>query len=436
MAWLLILIFLPGVGLVLYFFFGWEKRHRRQISSQDLDELKWHTANNYPQLLHIDKDDPLRDLHRLLWATNKAYPLDGNSAEVYTDFFEMTDNLLKDICEAKDHIHFEFFKFEDDEIGNRIADLLIRKAQEGVKVRMLYDGFSNYSRRSLFKRMQNGGVDVHAFLKVSLFDDMINYRNHRKIVVIDGCIGYLGGMNIAQRYGDGLGWGNWRDTHMRIHGPACSELQTIFLMDWQYTTKERIRESRYYPVLAPTGKLTMQIANSSPLDEWNVIMQGTLRMITQCRRYIYIQSPYMIPTEPILTALRNAALTGVDVRVMIPYRGDHGKLTVLASRSYVKDVTEAGVKVYFYKKGYMHSKAIVADDLVCTIGSTNMDVRSYEQDFEVNAFIYDCEFAVKMREIFLKDQDDCEFVEPEEWKKRSGWEKYKESFARIFSPLL
>ena len=213
-------------------------------------------------------------------------------------------------------------------------------------------------------------------------------------------------------------------------------MQTCFIVDWQFSSRQVLDACRYYPALSPKGPVTLQVATGGPMDEWRVIMQGIVQMIASSREYVYVQSPYLVPTEPVLLALRNAALSGVDVRVMIPYRGDRGIIVPLASRSYVDEVTAAGVKVYFYSGGYMHSKAIVCDDRVSTIGSTNMDVRSYEQDFEINAFIYDREVAVTLRKAFLHDQLDSWLVDPAKWAGRSWFKRYKESLARLLSPLL
>ena len=213
-------------------------------------------------------------------------------------------------------------------------------------------------------------------------------------------------------------------------------MQTSFLVDWQFSSKAPLFSEKYYPQAPTDGDILMQVATSGPMDEWRVIMQGIVQMIAQSKEYIYIQSPYLIPTEPVLLALRNAALSGVDVRIMIPYRGDRGIVVPLASRSYVKDVVSAGVKVDFYENGYMHSKAIVSDDRVVTIGSTNMDVRSYEQDFEINAFIYDRELAKKMKHIFLEDEKHTWRVDPEKWADRPWPVRFKESLSRLLSPLL
>ena len=437
-CWILIICILPVFGLVLWFFFGTSKRNKRLIDEKQLKVLKSIVVRTYPDRIEENIQGNSADLSKLLWMTGRSIPLKGNSLKVYTVCQEMYDDLVRDLKTATDHIHFEFFKFEDDQIGRRIGEILIAKARAGVQVRVQYDHVANYSRGKFYNWLKEGGVEVEPFLKVSLpfLSSDTNYRNHRKIVIIDGRIGYAGGMNIAQRYATGIKRGNWRDTHFRVVGPAVSEMQVVFLTDWCFSRKELLDDQRFFPRVESDDNVTMQIASSGPMDQWNVTMQGMMRIITRAKSYVYIQSPYLIPTEPVMSALRDTALAGVDVRLMIPYHGDRGVIPALASRSYVAQALEAGVKVYFYNGGYLHAKTIVSDDEIVTIGSTNLDVRSFEQDFEINAFIYDSNLAVQMKEIFLRDQDDCSWVTAEQWAYRPKLEKVKESVARLFSPLL
>lgn len=438
LAWILILILLPGLGLVLYFLFGTNKKSNRLISDEKLDMLKSRSIRANGDMIDTEVPGGHRDLATLLYMTNKSLPMKGNELEVFTDFDNMSQALIRDIRQARDHVNFEFFKFEDDNIGHRIADELIALTHRGVEVRVTYDAAANLTRVRFYRYLRKAGVRVKAFLPLVLpfLSTNDTYRNHRKIVVIDGKIGYVGGMNIADRYSIGIRSGDWRDTHLRIEGPAVSELQTAFLVDWQFCSKEFLCEERFYPRIEARGGSCVQIATSGPMDEWNVTMQGIIRLVTQAKRYVYLESPYFIPTEPVMMALRNAALSGVDVRIIIPYHGDRGIIVPLASRSYVEEALVAGVKIYFYNGGYMHSKTSVADDSVASIGSTNLDVRSFEQNFEVNAFIYDPEVAVQLREAFLKDQANSREVSLEGWRQRPRWERLKESVARLFSPIL
>ena len=438
LAWILILCLLPGLGLVLYLLFGTDKRKDRLISDKRLDQLKSEVAASNSLMLRKQVPNGHEDLATLLWMTNKAIPLAGNDVKVYTSFDPMLEDLLTDMDKATDHVHFEFFKFEDDKVGRKVGEKLRELAARGLEVRVTYDSAANLTRYKFYRWLRKGGVQVHSFLPVILpfLTSTTNYRNHRKIVVIDGKVGYLGGMNIADRYSKGIRGGVWRDTHARIQGPAAAELQTAFLVDWQYCSRRFVSGDRYFPCVEPCGDSIVQIATSGPMDEWKVTMQGMIRLITQAQRYVYIESPYFIPTEPVMLALKNAALSGVDVRIIIPYYGDKGVLVPLASRSYVEEALSAGVKIYFYGGGYLHSKTLVSDGTVCTVGSTNLDVRSFEQDFEINAFIYDAAVSRKLRDAFLSDMENSTRVTLEQWRKRSTWEKFKESFARLFSPIL
>lgn len=251
--------------------------------------------------------------------------------------------------------------------------------------------------------MREAGIEVRSFLKVRfpLFTSKVNYRNHRKIVVIDGRVGFVGGMNLAERYMRGVAWGIWRDTHLLLEGKAVHGLQTAFLLDWYFVDRTLITSARYFPKIDCVGSALAQIVTSEPVGPWREIMQGLCMALMGARKYFYMQTPYFLPTESVLVAMRTAALAGVDVRLMIPMRAD-SRLTHLASCSYLADVLQAGVKVYFYKKGFLHSKLMVSDDELSTVGSTNIDFRSFEHNFEVNAFVYDVETALQMREIFCK----------------------------------
>ena len=438
-AWCVVLAFMPVIGLLLYILFGMDNRHRRLIKEDDLSRLKGITEIIQGEDISSDIPAQYKPLAGMLHKMNRAYPLSGNNVEIITDFQTMSDRLIADIGSARQHINMLFFKFEDDEVGRRIADALIKKAEEGVQVRLIYDDAGNLMvPRRFYKKLRKHGLQVRGFIKIFLpiLSRDYNSRNHRKVVVIDGKVGYMGGMNIAQRYAEGLKWGIWRDTQIRIMGPAVSELQTSFLTDWKFTKGDTPDLGLMYPYNAPCGNTLMQIVTGGPMDKWNAMMQAYMTAIVSARSYAYLQSPYFIPPEPIMKVLQNAALSGVDVRVMIPYRGDKGVLTPWASRSYIKEALNAGIRMYLYRKGYMHAKTLVIDDSLVTIGSTNIDFRGFEQDFEINAFMYDENLARQQHDLFIEDQKDAELIDPLEWDKRPLLDKAKESAARIFSQVL
>lgn len=438
-AWCMVLVFMPIVGLVLYILFGMDNRHRRQIKDEELCALKEITEKIHNAEIVDPSSVHHSNLAQMLNATNRSHLLNGNKVDIQTDFKTMSDCLLRDIESANHNINVLFFKFEDDRAGKKLRNALIKKAAEGVDVRVIYDAVGNITvSRRFYRYMKKHGIKVRPFLRLYLpiLSRDYNSRNHRKVVVIDGRIGYMGGMNIAQRYADGLKWGIWRDTHIRITGPAVSELQTSFLTDWKFTKGDECRLDDMYPYNPPCGNSVMQIVTGGPMDKWNIMLQAYMTAIANAREYAYMQSPYFIPPEPLMKALQNAALSGVDVRIMIPYRGDKGILPPWASRSYMKDALMAGIKFFFYRKGYMHAKTLVIDDDLVTIGSTNIDFRGFEQDFEINAFMYDEGLAAIQKSIFLEDMKDCVQVHLENWEKRSRIDKAKESFARIFSQVL
>lgn len=438
MAWILVLMFLPVAGLVLYYFFGRSYRRRRIINK------KWHGRLLEKSLVEYvaQESQVLPESYErfvsLLRSTCHALPFNGNNIEIYTTGKSMLHALLRVLYSAERHIHMEFYIFEDDAVGRLVRDVLVEKAREGVEVRVLYDDVGCWRvPNSFFEEMREAGIEVRSFLKVRfpLFTNKVNYRNHRKIVVVDGCVGFIGGMNIASRYVNGVSWGIWRDTLLRVEGKAVYGLQMVFLYDWFFVDRTLMTSSSYFPKLRPCGSSLVQIAAGAPVDSWRGIMQGIVKAISGAKHYFYIQTPYFLPTEAVLNAMQMAALAGVDVRLMLPLRADN-RLTHLGSCSFLADVLQAGVKVYFYSKGFLHSKLMVSDDMLFTIGSTNMDFRSFEHNFEVNAFVYDSKEALKARDIFLQDQRDCQQVFLKAWRKRPWYRKLLESMSRLWAPLL
>ena len=433
-AWILVLVFVPVMGILLYYLFGFPAKDRPLISDERLQILKSYTAP-----LCTEGEDRVNPLIPLLQRVNQSYPTRGNGIEFYTAFADMFQALKADIQAARHHIHLEFFQIESDPVGDELSDLLINKVKEGVEVRVIYDAAACWLvPRSFYRRMQNGGVQIKAFNPIfPILSPFSNYRDHRKVVVIDGKIGFTGGMNIAERYLLGVRGGIWRDTHMRMIGPSVSELQTAFLSDWQFTRKEWIHDDVYYPVpLRSDQNLLIQMISSNPTDSWRVMDLSISQTIFSSRRYLYLQSPYFLPSESIRVSLHAAALSGVDVRVMIPTQPDKGHITINASRWYVEQMLQAGVRFYFYDNGYMHSKTIVSDDQITSIGSVNIDSRSLSQAFEIDAFIYDREVALHQKQLFLDDIKFCHELDLKTWQQRPRWDRVKESFCHLLAPLL
>jgi cardiolipin synthase len=342
------------------------------------------------------------------------------------------------IAGARHHIHLQYYIFEADKIGYQVKEALIKKVREGVEVRVLYDDVGSWSaRKRFFKEMETAGIEIHAILKVvfPILTSKVNYRNHRKVVVIDGRIGYMGGMNIADRYVTGNRIGTWRDTHFKMTGPGVYGLQSSFILDWYATSNQLIKGDPYYRVLQKSDDTKMQIVMSGPAARWRTLMQAFIFCISNAKKYIYIQTPYFLPTEALNLALEMAALGGIDVRLMIPKFSDT-KSARLATCSYVDKMLKAGVKFYFYTQGFLHSKLLLVDDKICCFGSSNFDFRSFEHNFEINAFVYQEVFALKMKAMFIHDMKDCELIPYIVWRKRPITQRLLESFMRLFAPLL
>jgi cardiolipin synthase len=439
-AWVLVLMFLPVVGLLFYFFFGRSRRRERIISRKSFNRLLKKPMAEYLSQSKIELPQPFDRLAKLFEHTNQSLLFDGNDVEVFTDGCTKLHSLIRDLYKATHHIHMEYYIFEDDPVGRLVRDVLIDKARQGVEVRVLCDDVGCWHVPTrFFERMLEVGIEVRHFLKVRfpLFTSRVNYRNHRKIVVIDGCVGYVGGMNLAYRYMRGVEWGVWRDTHIRLFGRAVHGLQTAFLLDWYFVDRTLITSSKYFPRIESTSTpgVIAQIVTSDPVGPWKEIMQGMVKALLGAKRYFYIQTPYFLPTEQLLFAMQTAAMSGVDVRLMLPEKAD-SNIIQFASRSYLADVMSAGVKVYFYKKGFLHSKLMVCDDMLSSIGSANLDFRSFEHNFEVNAFMYDAATAVRMKEIFMADQRESTQIYLKNWEKRGWRKKAVESVVRLLAPLL
>jgi len=440
MAWMLVLMFIPFLGIILYIFFGQNTRKERKIWQQSLDQLTKRSMLEFVEQKDFNIPEEYRTISNLFMNQNLALPFKNNEVEIYTSGYDFFPSLLMEIGKAEHHIHIDTFIISDDPLGRIIADALIDKAKQGVEVRLIYDDVGSWrTPNSFFTRMRNEGIEVYAFMPVRFpaFTSRVNYRNHRKICVIDGEVGFIGGMNIARRYVQGTPKQSWRDTHVKLTGAAVYGLQRAFLVDWYFVSKVFITERSYYPeIIIGQNNSLVQVVTSSPTSLWPEIEQGYVRILTNAKHYVYMETPYFLPTDPILFAMRVAALSGVDVRLMIPYETDT-KVVEWASRSYVIEASKAGVKILLYRKGFNHSKLLVSDDAMATIGSTNVDFRSFENDFEANAFFYDKKIALQVKEVFLADQkDSIDLDDVRRFIKKPFLQRLWESFVRLLSPLL
>ncbi len=437
-AWVLAVVFLPFVGIIWYAFFGQDATKRQVISRRMYSKLKKRPLDGMETQVEHTFPEAHVTLIRLLQNMDYTPLLGGNDVMLFTNGKDKFSHLLADIEKAQKHIHVEYYVLHDDELGLAFQETLIRKAKEGLEVRVIYDSFgSRKAKKKFFEDFRKAGIETEPFLKLnfSALTSRLNYRSHRKIVVIDGKIGYVGGMNVADRYVKGLDWGCWRDTHARIEGKGVQGLQSVFLIDWYFVSQTLITSRDYFPLLENYGACPMQIVNSGPLSEMNEISHGIMQAIYDARKSILIQTPYFLPPEAMADALQAAAIRGVDVRIMMSKRSDV-TLVQRASFSYIKDMLEAGVKVYMYHKGFLHSKMMVFDNSLTLIGSANFDSRSFEQNFEVEAFIYDENLGRIAYDIFMDDQRYAESVSMKEWLKRPVVGRFVDSLMRLFAPLL
>jgi len=442
MAWALVIWFVPVVGIVFYLFFGVNTRKERLISQRSLDMLSKRSMLEFVEQRDLRLPEEYKPIIDLFVSENFSLPFKGSEVKIHTDGYSFFHALLKEIASAKDHIHLDMYIFEDDALGNMVRDALVAKAREGVEVRLIYDdvGCWNVSNR-FFERMREEGIEVAPFLPVRFpsFTSKVNYRNHRKMIVIDGRTGFIGGMNIALRYVKGTKSQPWRDTMLQITGSGVYSLQRAFLVDWYFVDRNLISNRKYYPHPSEESshnESLLQIVTSGPDTPYPEIMQGYVRMILAAKKYIYIETPYFLPTDPVLFALKTAAAGGVDVRILVPLRSDT-KFVEWAGRSYLREMVKAGVSVSYYKTGFLHSKMIVCDDAICSCGSTNVDFRSFENNFELNAFIYDTKVAIAMRDIFLEDtSQSLLFTDMPQRVKPNILKRLVESLVRLMSPLM
>ena len=439
LAWVIALIFLPGVGLIFYAFFGRSLKGMHLISRRNKRKLFHNRTNKKVDINDLELTKEEKQIVKLTHNLSR-YPFTlNNDLEVYTDGPTKFENLKRDLKNAKESILVQYYIFQDDKLGKEIADILIEKAREGVTVKVIYDHVGSFSsKKKFFRHMKENGVDVHPFFRVTFpqLANRINWRNHRKIVVIDREIGYIGGMNIASRYLEGMEDGSmWRDTHFRVKGEIVESLLYSFVIDWNFLTKQPTLDRIKAKENTESGKKGMQLITSGPTEAWDNLSLIFLKAISAASKCIYIQTPYFLPTEALLQALQAAALAKVDVRIMIPSKSD-SKMLQYASYSYVTQCLKSGIKVYLYSPGMLHAKVMIIDDSFVTAGSVNFDFRSFENNFEGNILIYDPETNRKMKDIFFDDLAKCKKLTVTEWKKRPVYYKVLESLVKLMSPIL
>lgn len=446
-SWVMVLILLPVVGIIFYLYFGQNYRKSKIFSRkgifdyQKIESLSKIQIKKLPnnKFLENKKIKDKLNIITLLLNNSKALLSEKNKVKILKNGKQTFGSILYELENAKHHIHIEYYIIANDKIGNQIKEILKRKAKQGVEVRLIYDDVGSWSLKKRYIRsLQKAGIEVNCFMPVRFpfLTSKINFRNHRKIIVVDGKIGFVGGLNIADYYITGTKkLGPWRDTHLRLEGESVLSLQIVFLIDWYFITKKLIDGEKYFPENKVVDEHLVQITASGPDSDWASIMQAYFVAITTAKNYIYISTPYFIPNESILTALRTTALSGVDVKIILPCKSD-SVMVYWSSMSFIQNLLEAGIKVYFYQAGFPHSKLLMVDDVFSSVGTANLDYRSFDHNFEVNALIYDESVAVELKQNFIEDLNNSKQIFLNEWKKRPIVNKFKASIARLFSPLM
>lgn len=449
-AWLFLLFVVPILGFVIYIFFGRAVRKKREqgFHHNQIDDvkerMKTQLSDATNKINHSDNRLVKKhaDIVNTLLTKEPTFLSYDNNVDIYTDGHALFDQMKEDLRNAKSYIHLEYYVLKLDKLGSEIVDILQQKAEEGLEVKILYDAVGSKTvHKSKFKKFQEAGGQVEAFFqaKIPLINFRLNNRNHRKILVIDGMTGYVGGFNIGDEYlGLDENFGYWRDTHLRVKGDGVDALQLSFIHDWNSQSHREQLEfnDKYFPDNAKQGgDVPMQIALSAPSDNWHQIEFGYMKMIMNAKESIYMHSPYFIPDKGYINALRIAAKAGVDVRLIIPNKPDH-IFVYWATITSVAQLIRDGVKVYTYENGFIHSKMMIIDDEVASVGSSNMDIRSFELNFEINAFMYDENIVKELKAAFIEDMKVSKELTEERYEQRSNWIKFKQSIAKLASPIL
>ncbi len=447
-AWLLVLLFVPVLGFVIYMVFGRDSRREKMFLEKEKYDRAVYRSDVESVRKNREQKQSIRNKELLLEHENLAdlahlhmnsgsWLTFNNKLDYYNNGEDKFRALIEDIRRAKKHIHLEYYIWRGDGLGRRIMEELTQKAAEGVEVRILYDGIGNARLpANFFEPLHKAGGFTAAFLP--RFIVRLNYRNHRKLAVIDGEIGYIGGFNVGDEYlGIKKRYGPWRDTHLRFQGDAVDQMQMRFIKDWNFTSpKGRIEISEaYFPEREQIDGVPAQIVSSGPDTRWNNVRNGFFKMMNEAESHIYLTTPYFVPDDSIFESLRVAALAGLDVRIIFPGNPDHF-FVYWASMSYLGELLEAGVRCYQYERGFIHAKVLTIDGRVATVGSANMDVRSFVLNFEVNAFLYDRETTEFLEKEFENDLHYCVEITKDWYYRRKWWFKVKEAVARLVSPML
>ena len=442
-SWLIILLVLPGIGFIIYLFFGQNLSRQKIFREKKVTDEK--KVKELLEKFRREKEnsnisEEFMDLINMNYNNSGALYTVGNKVDTFIDGEKKFAELINDIRLAKKFIHIEYYIFRMDNLGKVIINELKKKVDEGVEVRLLVDGMGSKSLRGKkINYIRSLGIKFYLFFPGILpyINTRINFRNHRKIVVIDGNIGYVGGFNVGDEYiNRGEQFKYWRDTHIRIQGEAVNELNKRFILDWDYASEGELKSyDEYFISQEGNGDIGIQIISSGPDNKEELIKNAYMKIINNAKKKVYIQTPYLVLDEPMKEALKISALSGVDVRIMVPGKPDHFFMEWILSAN-MGELMECGVKIYKYENGFIHSKTIIADGKVASIGTANLDIRSFQLNFEINAVIYDNNFTEEQEKIFINDMKNSKRVTMEEYNNRSRSIKIKEALIRLIAPIL
>ena len=450
LAWMLVLFFAPGIGLVIYLFFGRDGKafsKRSKLLMQDLEAnarplLSPILSRQENELARLAQQSLVRKKLAMLVRRNSISALTTrNQVEIQQDAARFYPSLIEDLKAARHSIHLQYFIWAVDPFTESLKEILIEKARAGVEVRLLYDpqGSQAHVGRRYVKELRAKGIRM-APTSPRYHLHTISYRNHRKITVIDGVIGYTGGMNMGQEHLDGgEGFDSWRDTQVRLVGESVAVLQAVFMVDWYNAVRENLFHAKYFPSGAKEseeGDIPVQILTSGPDSQWAAIRQVYALMVVSARQHVYLQSPFFLPDATLAEALTEAALSGIEVKVMVSARPSGNRLPDWAGHTFIEEIVKAGVRVFLYEKGYLHAKTISIDSQICSIGSANIDIRSFSINYELNAVFYSDQVAKQLEADFERDLAYCKEFDPEEYRKRGTVARFRDSVARLLSPLL
>ena len=445
-SWLLVLLLIPVAGLIIYIFFGQNLRKVKLFDRKKIRDIDHIKKIGVRQIMDLQQDKiPLSEkvkdkqhIITMLLNNNKSLLTENNEVTVLNDGESTFESIIEELEKAQSFIHISYYIFEEGEIADRIKEVLKRKAAEGVEIRLIYDAVGSWGLSGRFIReLKKAGIKVRSFMPVlfSRFTSKINYRNHRKMVIVDCKTGFLGGINVSDKYIKGNKLGFWRDTHLKLEGEAVSSLNLVFAIDWFFVSGNLLSsQEKYYPVRTMDKRQLVQIVSSGPDSDRSYIQDAYFAAIATARESVFISTPYFLPTESVMQALKTTALSGVDVRIILPRKSD-AAIVQFSAMSYVKELLEHDIKIYLYQEGFAHSKVLLVDDVFASVGTANMDYRSFDTNMEVNALVYDEKVTKELKEKFEDDLSKSVQLNIPQWDRRSRTKKVKESFARMLAPL-